>query len=305
LRGGGRGPRAPRVPGDRAHRAGGAPERPQAQPGPQRGRPVRARVGRLAPRSGRRRPGLPLRGSARPCRARRRAPGTLRHQGTRAGARRRAEDRARPRQRGAARDRPAAGGAMRAGKGKTIRIVIADDHPILRDGLSRLLDDEGGFAVVGQAADGTDAVRLARELRPDVLLLDLAMPRASGLDALRELGASADAPSVLILTVAIEDIQLVEALQLGARGAVLKAAATDLLFKAIRSVVAGQYWVGRDTVTDIVRHLRELSARARRATPADRLSPRERQVIAGVASGESNRDIATRLGLSEDTIKHH
>jgi DNA-binding NarL/FixJ family response regulator len=189
---------------------------------------------------------------------------------------------------------------------KAIRVLIADDHPILRDGLSRLLAAEGGFDVVGHAADGSEAVSLARTLDPDVVLLDLAMPRTTGLDALRELSASPEGPRVLILTVAIEDGQLVQALELGARGIILKAAATDLLFKAIRSVVAGQYWVGRDTVSDIVRHLREVSARARRgATPADRLSPRERQVIGGVASGESNRDIATRLGLSEDTIKHH
>ena len=187
-----------------------------------------------------------------------------------------------------------------------IRIVIADDHPILREGLRRLLEDDGGFEVVGQAADGTEAVRLARERQPDVLLLDLAMPRASGLDALRELSALNTGMKVLLLTVAIEDAQIVEAIELGARGVVLKEAATELLFKAIRSVVAGQYWVGHDTVTDIVRHLRELSAAARRGpSPAERLTARERQVVAGVATGESNREIASRLGLSEITVKHH
>jgi DNA-binding NarL/FixJ family response regulator len=142
-----------------------------------------------------------------------------------------------------------------------------------RDGLSRLLEDEGGFQVVGQASDGTEAVRLAQKLQPDALLLDLAMPRASGLDALRELAASKAGAKVLLLTVAIEDAQVVEALQLGARGVVAKEAATELLFKAIRSVVAGQYWVGNDTVTDIVHHLRELSWNGRRtATPAERLT---------------------------------
>jgi two-component system nitrate/nitrite response regulator NarL len=188
-----------------------------------------------------------------------------------------------------------------------IRVVIADDHPILREGLMRLLEDDGGFEVVGQAADGAEAVRLAREQHPDVLLLDLAMPRASGLDALRELSASGAGPKVLLLTVAIDDAQIVEALELGARGVVLKEAATELLFKAIRSVVAGQYWVGRDLVTDIVRLLRERRAAAlrRRPTPAERLTAREREIVAAVAEGASNREVAQRLALAEDTVKHH
>jgi two-component system, NarL family, nitrate/nitrite response regulator NarL len=192
--------------------------------------------------------------------------------------------------------------------GGRIRVLIADDHPILREGLRRLLEDAGGFEVVGQAADGVEAVHLARETRPDVLLLDLAMPRASGLDALRELSTAQSPPRVLVLTVAIDDGQVVEALELGARGVILKEAATELLFKAIRSVVVGQYWVGRDTVTDIVRLLRERRAAAearRRRTPAERLTDRERGIVALVAAGASNREVAQRLALAEDTVKHH
>ena len=190
---------------------------------------------------------------------------------------------------------------------ETVRVLIADDHPILREGLRRLLEDEGGFQVVGQAADGAEAVRLARELQPDVLLLDLAMPRVSGLEALRELASSPSGPKVLVLTVAIDDAKVVQALELGARGVVLKEAATELLFKAIRTVVAGQYWVGRDTVSDIVRHLRERAAAAarHRLSPAERLTPREKEIVAAVAAGESNRDVAKRLALAEGTVKHH
>jgi DNA-binding NarL/FixJ family response regulator len=190
---------------------------------------------------------------------------------------------------------------------RTIRVVIADDHPILREGLRRLLEDDGEFHVVGQAADGADAVRLAREQQPDVLLLDLAMPRVSGLEALKEISAGGSTTKVLVLTVAIDDAQIVEALERGARGVVMKEAATELLFKAIRAVVAGHYWVGRDTVSDIVRHLRERAAAAagRRLSPVDRLTPREREIVAAVAAGESNREVAQRLKLAEDTVKHH
>jgi two-component system nitrate/nitrite response regulator NarL len=188
---------------------------------------------------------------------------------------------------------------------RSIRVVIADDHPIFRDGLKLLLEEAEGFEVVGEAGDGEEAVRLARELKPDILLLDLAMPRADGLEALKELSSTSEPPLVLVLTVEIDDAQRLEVLRLGARGILLKGATTELLYKAIRTVVAGQYWVGNETVTDLLRHLRELSAPRRASTPAERLTPRERQVIAGVASGESNREIATRLRLSEDTIKHH
>ena len=187
-----------------------------------------------------------------------------------------------------------------------IRVVIADDHPIFRDGLRRLLEEAGDFAVVGEAADGGQAVHLAETHQPDVLLLDVAMPRTSGLEALRMLAERASPVRTLLLTVAIDDAEMLEALRLGARGVVLKEAATEILFKAIRTVVTGQYWVGRDTVTDIVRHMREREAAARREpSPAERLTPREREIVAGVAAGESNREVAQRLGLSEDTVKHH
>jgi len=188
-----------------------------------------------------------------------------------------------------------------------IRILVADDHPIFRDGLRKLLEAEPDFCVIGEASDGQEAVKLAHELKPDVLLLDLAMPRQPGLDALRELTAASTPVRTILLTVAIEKAQLVEALQLGARGVVLKETSTELLLKSIRSVVAGQYWVGREAVTDLVRVLRDLipAAGEEAKKKAFGLTPRELEVVSAIVLGYTNKDIARKFTISEDTVKHH
>jgi len=188
-----------------------------------------------------------------------------------------------------------------------IRILVADDHPIFRDGLRKLLEAEPDFRVIGEASDGQEAVKLAHELKPDVLLLDLAMPRQPGLDALRELSAAATPVRTILLTVAIEKAQLVEALQLGARGVVLKETSTELLLKSIRSVVAGQYWVGREAVTDLVRVLRDLipAAGEEAKKKAFGLTPRELEIVSAIVLGYTNKDIARKFTISEDTVKHH
>ncbi|HEY3119085.1 MAG TPA: response regulator transcription factor [Vicinamibacteria bacterium] len=191
--------------------------------------------------------------------------------------------------------------------GAPIRILIADDHRLLREGLRRLLEAEPGLVVVGEAEDGEVALELARALKPDILLLDLAMPRLAGLEALRELaGAGLDTRTIL-LTAAAEKPDIVKALQLGARGIVLKQSATEVLFRSIRSVMAGEYWVGRECVSDLVQTLRALDAPPSR--PAARktfgLTPRELEITSTVVAGYTNKDIAQKFSISEDTVKHH
>ena len=189
---------------------------------------------------------------------------------------------------------------------KTIRILIADDHGLFRAALQKLLEMEEDFEVVGAATDGAEAVRMARELKPDVLLLDLAMPRLTGIEALRELTTGSSPVLTVLLAGAIEKRQILEALQLGARGVVLKDTATQLLLKCIRCVMAGEHWVGRDRVSDLLDTLREM-APSGGAPPKEAygLTRREREIVAAIVAGQANKDIARSLAISEETVKHH
>jgi DNA-binding NarL/FixJ family response regulator len=186
------------------------------------------------------------------------------------------------------------------------RILIADDHTIFRDGLRRLLESEPEFQVAGEAGDGVEALQLAHQLKPDILLLDLAMPRMPGLETLRELSSQGTPVRTILLTAAIEKRQIIEALQMGARGVIMKDAATTLLMKGIRTVMNGQFWVGREAVADMVTYLREKAAQ-QPPPPAKAygLTKRELEILSTIVSGLSNKEIAQKFSLSEDTVKHH
>ena len=180
----------------------------------------------------------------------------------------------------------------------TIRILIADDHAIFRDGLRRLLATQTDFKVVAEASDGKEALALAAELKPDVLLLDLAMPRVPGMEVLRELARQEMPLRTILLTAAIQPFAVTTALQLGARGIVLKASPPELLLKSIRSVCDGQFWVGSEPV----------STWARPGQPSGAgfgLTSREVEIIAAIKEGNSNREIAAKLAISEETVKRH
>ncbi len=187
-----------------------------------------------------------------------------------------------------------------------IRILIADDHAIFRDGLKKLLESEPDFTVVGEAGDGAEAIQLAQKLKPDLLLLDLAMPRMPGMVALRELTTASVPVRTIVLAAAVGKEQIVEALQLGARGVVLKESATQQLLKSLRAVMAGEYWVGRESVSDLVQYLRVASGVA--AAPQKKhfgLTPRELEIVGTIVAGYTNKDIAQKFSISEDTVKHH
>jgi two-component system nitrate/nitrite response regulator NarL len=186
-----------------------------------------------------------------------------------------------------------------------VRIVIADDHPLFRDGLRTLLESDPQFAVVGEAGDAASAADVVRSERPDVLLLDLAMPAASGLETLRLLSNDATTTRTIVLTAAIGRMETVQAVQLGARGVVLKADASQMLFEAILAVVQGNFWLGSQQLPDQEAALKRSLADPGQANREYDLSPREREILAALAEGRTNREIADRFGLSEITVKHH
>jgi two-component system, NarL family, nitrate/nitrite response regulator NarL len=181
-----------------------------------------------------------------------------------------------------------------------VRIAIADDHQIFRDGLRRLLESEPGFEVVAEALDGIEASRVVRDSHPDVLLLDVAMPRMGGVEALAAI--QPDTTRVILLTAGIEPSELLRAIQLGARGVVLKESATRLLIDGIYRVMDDKYVIGAGVAESRAEAVRQVAAqRPRQYT----LTPRELDIVAAIVSGDSNRDIADRLAISSQTVKHH
>ena len=190
---------------------------------------------------------------------------------------------------------------------KIIHFVIADGHPIFCDSLRMLLEAEPGFCVVGKAADDAGAVRLVRQLKPDILLLELAMPRCAGMSALRDLASSPTPLLIIVLAAEIDNAQIVEALELGARAVVSKGCGTQELIRSIHGVMAGQYWVEHKGVADLAQAL--LAVRSSTRLDSQRngfgLTPRELEVVELIGAAYVNRDIADAFSITESTVKRH
>jgi len=190
-----------------------------------------------------------------------------------------------------------------------IRIVIADDHPIFRDGLRRLLSLEDDFQVVGEAKDGNEVFRLLEELEPDILLLDLRMPGLDGLGVLQRLQLARRRTKIIVLTASEDKNEFVQAMKFGCSGIVLKQTATDLLYKSIRKVHAGEIWLDSYTTAAVMRQFAAVPDLAggpeRKGRSRAPLSQREREIVALVAQGYKNKEIAEKMFISEQTVKNH
>ena len=190
-----------------------------------------------------------------------------------------------------------------------IRIVVADDHPIFRDGLCRLLTLEPDFEVVAQASDGHQVLQILQQQEPDVLLLDLKMPGLDGLATLQRLQANRNRTKVIVLTASDDKNEFVQAMKFGTSGIVLKQTATELLIKSIRKVNAGEIWLDSHTTAAVMRQFATTEEPPPPQTPVNRerspLSQREREIVALVAQGFKNKEMAEKMFISEQTVKNH
>lgn len=184
-----------------------------------------------------------------------------------------------------------------------IRVLVVDDHALLRGGVAALLARQPDLVVAGEAGDGLEALERARELRPDVVLLDLHMPGMGGREALARLRAELPSVRVLMLTVSEAADDLVDCLRGGASGYLLKNLQADALADAVRAVARGNSAVAAEMTGKLVEGLRSAGVPA--ASPLDVLSAREREILGHIARGASNKEIARALGLAESTVKVH
>jgi len=187
---------------------------------------------------------------------------------------------------------------------KLIRLIVAGEHSIFRHGLRRLLESEPEFVIVREIADGAAAIPMVRELAPDILLLGLSHCRRPPVETLTLATECAATTKTIVLTDRIDRPEVLAAVQLGVRGVVLKDSSPEVLFKSIRAVTEGEYWLGHDRFGAVVPSLRKVEA-ARRKTKAFGLTRREIEIVRSVVAGYSNRETAARSSITENTVKSH
>jgi DNA-binding NarL/FixJ family response regulator len=192
----------------------------------------------------------------------------------------------------------------------SVRIIVADDHQVVRAGFAALLDTQPDFTVLGTASDGAEAVRMSRELRPDVVLMDVRMPGTDGIEATRQLTRGADSPRIIILTTFDLDEYVYDALRAGASGFLLKDVTAERLFDAVRVVAAGEALLAPAVTRRLISEFAKLRPKASDqpespATSIGELTPRETEVLRLLAEGLSNPEIAARLVVTEETVKTH
>jgi two-component system, NarL family, nitrate/nitrite response regulator NarL len=187
---------------------------------------------------------------------------------------------------------------------QAIRVMMADDHVIFRQGVRMLLEGEDDISIVGEASNGNECVAMMPKLRPDIILLDLNMPGKDGFAVLEEVNFDSLSTRVIVLTAAEDDRDAVRAMRLGARGIVLKQSASDLLVKSIHCVYGGEIWLDNRITAEVMNALAESSdGGARRDKPL--LTDREKQVVLLIVQGQRNKEIGQSLFISEQTVKNH
>jgi DNA-binding NarL/FixJ family response regulator len=187
---------------------------------------------------------------------------------------------------------------------ESLQVLIVDDHPVFREGLAGILADANQLTVVGQAADGQEAIRLAAELQPDIVLMDLNLPEVNGIDATREIVAASPHIGVVVLTMFDADDSVFAAMRAGARGYLLKGAGREEIIRAVRAAGSGEAIFGAKVATRMIEYFAAVVA------PTDslvfpELTQREREVLSLIAAGRSNTEITRQLVLSPKTVRNH